>query len=143
MKIRKANNNEAVKTDNSITDYVVVEGIISPEEIVERGKLTAQSTIDFLKQLYPKSPEKEARERELILDREFNKYLKQVEEENKEKISTIYNAHDIRQKVINLKNELTEINDKIKKSNEVNLIYQKDAKIRELEKLLKEAQESK
>ena len=139
MKVRKPNQNEAKKTDNSITDYVVVEGITSPEELVERGKLTAQNTIDFLKQMYPKSPEKEARERELMLNKEFNKYLKEIENDNREKISTVYKAHDIKQKVINLKNELTNINEKIKKSNEVNLIYQKDAKIRELEELLKQA----
>ena len=139
MKIRKANNNNPTKIDNSITDYVVVEGIVSPEELVERGKLTAQNTIEYLKQMYPKSPENEAKERELIVDEKFNKYIRELSKENKDKIDTIYQAHDIRQKIINLKNELTSINDKIKESNEVNLIYQKDAKIRELEALLKEA----
>ena len=139
MKIRKPNYSQPRETDNTITDYVVVEGITSPEELVERGKLTAQNTIEYLKQMYPKSPEKEARERELMLNKEFNKYLKELENDNKEKISTVYKAHDIRQKVLNLKNELTSINEKIKQSNEVNLIYQKDAKIRELEELLKQA----
>ena len=139
MNIRKPNKSEPRKTDNSITDYVVVEGITSPEELIERGKLTAQNTIEFLKEMYPKSPEKEARERELMLNEEFNKYLRELEKDNKEKISTIYKAHDIRQKIINLKNEITDINSKIKESNEVNLIYQKDIKIRELEELLRKA----
>lgn len=139
MNIRKPNTNMPKETDNSITDYVVVEGITSPEELVERGKLTAQNTIEYLKQTYPKSPEKEAKERELMLDEKFNKYLRELEKENKEKISTVYKAHDVRQKIINLRNEITRINDDIKQNNEVNLIYQKDAKIRELERLLKEA----
>lgn len=139
MTLRLPNKNEPRKTDNTITDYVVVDGITSPEELVERGKLTAENTINFLKEMYPKSPEKEAKERELIVNQEFNKYLRELEKDNKEKISTVYKAHDIRQKIINLKNEITNINDQINKSNEVNLIYQKDAKIRELEELLKKA----
>ena len=140
MKIRKPNNNNPIKIDNSITDYVVVEGITSPEELVERGKLTARNTVEYLKQLYPKSPELEAREKELIVNEQFNKYMRKLSNENKEKIDAVYQAHDVRQKIINLKNELTTINDKIKESNEVNLIYQKDARIRELEELLKKAQ---
>lgn len=140
MRIRRPNHNSPIKVDNSITDYVVVEGITSPEELIERGKLTARNTIEYLKQMYPKSPEKEARERELIIDEKFNKYMRELQQDNKEKIDTVYNAHSIRQKIINLKNELTTLNDKIKESNEVNLIYQKDAKIKELEELLKKAQ---
>lgn len=143
MKMRKPNKTKPIEVDNSITDYVIVEGITSPEELVERGKLTAQNTIDYLKQMYPKSPELESKEKEYAINKKFNDYLKELEKENKEKISQVYNAHDIRQKIINLKNEITRINDEITKSNEVNLIYQKDNKIRELEKLLKEATKEK
>ena len=141
MKIRKANTGYPRTTDNSISDYVTVEGITSPEELVERGKLTARNTIEYLKQMYPKSPEHEVRERELIMNEKFNQYMRELSEENKDKIETIYQAHDIRQKIINLKNELISINERIKESNEVNLIYQKDAKIRELEELLVKARE--
>ena len=91
--------------------------------------------------MYPKSPEHEVRERELIMNEKFNQYMRELSEENKDKIETIYQAHDIRQKIINLKNELISINERIKESNEVNLIYQKDAKIRELEELLVKARE--
>ena len=139
MKIRKANHNEATKIDNSISDMVVVEGYTSPEEILERGQLASQNTIEALKKMYPKTPELEIREKELMLNQQFNKELRAVMSENKEKIDNIYLAHSMRQKIKSLNNEIKDINDEIQKNHESNLIYEKDRKIKELEKLLREA----
>lgn len=139
MKLRKPNSNKPRETDNSITDMVVVEGYTSPEEILERGQLASQNTIESLKKMYPKSPELEAKEREFILNEQFNKELKMIMSENKEKIDGIYLAHSVREKTKSLVNELKDINSKIEKSKEVNLVYEKDRKIKELEELLKQA----
>lgn len=139
MKLRKPNKNGPRETDNTISDMVVVEGYTSPEEVLERGQLASQNTIESLKKIYPKSPELEAKERELMLNDMFNKELQMVMSENKEKIDGVYLAHAMREKTKSLVNEINDINSKIEKSKEVNLIYEKDRKIRQLEELLRQA----
>ena len=139
MTIRKPNNNPARETDNSISDMVVVEGYTSPEEILERGQLASENTIEALKRMYPKTPELEVKEKELMLDKKFNKELMAIMSENKEKIDNIYLAHSMRERIKSLNNEIKSINEEIQKSHETNLIYEKDRKIKELEDLLKKA----
>lgn len=139
MKIRKANHNEPTEINNHISDMVIVEGYTSPEEILERGQLASQNTIEALKKMYPKTPELEIREKELMLNQQFNKELRAVMSENKEKIDNIYIAHSMRQKIKSLNNEIKAINEDIQKNHESNLIYEKDRKIKELEQLLQEA----
>ena len=118
---------------------VVVEGYTSPEEILERGQLASENTIEALKRMYPKTPELEAREKELMLNKQFNKELMAVMSENKEKIDGVYLAHSMRERIKSLNNELININEQIQKTHESNLIYEKDRKIKELESLLKQA----
>ena len=139
MTIRKPNKNMPKETDNSISDMVIVEGYTSPEEILERGKLASENTIEALKRMYPKTPELEARERELMLNKEFNKELMAVMSENKEKIDNVYLAHSMRERIKSLNNEIKSINEQIQQTHETNLIYEKDRKIKELEGLLREA----
>lgn len=139
MKLRKPNDNEPRKTDNSISDMVVVEGYTSPEEILERGQLASENTIEALKRMYPKTPEIEAQERELMLNKQFNKELMAIMSENKEKIDNIYLAHAMRERIKTINNELKSINEEIEKTHESNLIYEKDRKIKELETLLQQA----
>lgn len=139
MKIRKPNNNPARITDNSISDMVVVEGYTSPEEILERGQLASENTIEALKKMYPKTPELEIQQRELMLNKQFNKELSAIMSENKEKIDNIYLAHSMRERIKTLNNELIKINEQIQQTHEANLIYEKDRKIKELEQLLQEA----
>lgn len=139
MKIRKPNDNPPKATDNTISDMVVVEGYTSPEEILERGQLASENTIEALKRMYPKTPELETRERELMLNKEFNKELMAIMSENKEKIDNIYLAHSMRERIKSLNNEIKSINEEIQKTHESNLIYEKDRKIKELEQLLQEA----
>lgn len=139
MKIRKPNTNMPRETDNSISDMVVVEGYTSPEEILERGQLASENTIEALKRMYPKTPELETKERELMLNKQFNKELMSIMSENKEKIDGIYLAHSMRERIKSLNNELKSINEEIQKTHESNLIYEKDRKIKELEDLLNQA----
>lgn len=139
MKIRIPNKNPARSTDNTISDMVVVEGYTSPEEILERGQLASENTIEALKRMYPKTPELEVREKELMLNKEFNKELMTIMSENKEKIDNIYLAHSMRERIKSLNNEIKSINEQIQQTHETNLIYEKDRKIKELENLLREA----
>lgn len=139
MKMRIPNSNPARSTDNTISDMVVVEGYTSPEEILERGKLASENTIEALKRMYPKTPELEVREKELMLNKEFNKELIAIMSENKEKIDNIYLAHSMRERIKSLNNEIKSINEQIQQTHETNLIYEKDRKIKELEDLLKQA----
>nr|DAK50605.1 MAG TPA: hypothetical protein [Microviridae sp.] len=139
MKIRIPNKNPARSTDNTISDMVVVEGYTSPEEILERGQLASENTIEALKRMYPKTPELEVREKELMLNKKFNKELMAIMSENKEKIDNIYLAHSMRERIKSLNNEIKSINEQIQQTHETNLIYEKDRKIKELENLLKQA----
>lgn len=136
MKIRKPNQNNPI-TNNQGNDYVVVDGILSPAEIAERGQIASQRTIDLLKTLYPKSPEKELLEREMMANEQLNKELQIYAKENNEKIEEFYLQNQLTQKIKETKSEIDKINKKIEKSKEVNLIYEKERRIRELEEELR------
>lgn len=126
--------------NNQASDKVVVDGVCTSEDLVQMGTLSGQATIEQLKKMYPKSIEKETFEMEKILDDRFNKLLRTESQKNKEKIDTIYSNQLIKNKIMETRNEIININEQLKKTRENNLIYQKDAKIRELEKIIKEQQ---
>ena len=138
MNLRKPNHNEATKTDNSIGDFVVVEGVVSPEEIYDRGVMASRNTIELLKQMYPKSPEYELREREAMANEFLSKELAKLEQDNKEKVSSIYASHIVKTKIKSLKDEISELNEKYAKEKRVNYIYEKEMKIKELEAIIEE-----
>ena len=122
--------------NNQKSDKVVVEGIMSPEEIFERGQLASRNTLEYLKRMYPKTPEYELQERENIANEFLNKELKKLEGENKQKIDSIYAAHGVKQKIKEITNEISSINKKIENERQANDIYLKEQKIKELENII-------
>ena len=138
MNLRKPNKNIPL-INNQEDDKVVVDGFLSPAEIVERGRLSAKSTIEQMKMLYPHSEEAQVREREMMVDEALNKELKALEIENKEKISAFYAKHKIKDKIKSIKNELSNLNSEFEKTKHISLIEEKNRKIKELEDLITEA----
>ena len=117
-------------------DKTVVDGYLSPGEIVERGKLAAVNTIETLKQMYPHSPELKLKEEEMMANEELNKTLRAIEKENRENISAYYVKHKIKESITEIKNQITKLNEEYEKSKHTNLLYQKEQKIKELEALI-------
>ena len=138
MKIRKANNNSPV-INNQKDDKTVVDGYLSPSEIEARGQLSAEKTIEFMNRVYPKSPEFELKERELMLDDKLNQILRETKRENSEKVAAAYSLNTTRQRIINIQNEIKALNSKIDETRRINYVYEKERKIKELEKIINES----
>ena len=137
MKIRKGNNTIPIQ-NNQKDDKVVVDGFLTPAEIVERGKLAAQNTIETLRQLYPHAPKQKIEEMELIANEELNKELRRLESENKENISAFYAKHKIKDKINEIRKDITNLNEKYKETQQINALYQKERKIKELESIVEQ-----
>lgn len=141
MKRRLPNKCEPT-ANNQETDNVVVEGITSPQELLERAEIASQNTIEQLKRMYPKSPEYELKERENIFDRQLNKILNTTEREAKDKIDQFYSRHKIKEKITSVRNELARLDKEYEESKKVSIIYEKENKIRELENIIKDLQKN-
>lgn len=141
MKRRLPNKCEPT-ANNQETDNVVVEGITSPQELLERAEIASQNTIEQLKRMYPKSPEYELKERENIFDRQLNKILNTTEREAKDKIDQFYSRHKIKEKIASVRNELARLDKEYEESKKVSIIYEKENKIRELENIIKDLQKN-
>lgn len=135
MKRRLPNKNEPIK-NNQEDDKVVVDGFMTPAEIVERGKLSAYNTIETMKAMYPHSPEVRIAEEENIANDQLNKILREIEKENKEGISAYYTNHNIKEKIKSIKKEIDSINNQYAETRRTNLLYQKESKIKELEEII-------
>ena len=135
MKLRKPNKNNPIINDQS-DDKVVVDGFMTPGEIVERGKLAAQNTIETMKIMYPHSPESRLREEEYIKNTELNNALRELENQNKEGIAAFYAKHKIKEKIKSIRDEITSLNEEYKETRRTNLLYQKESKIKELENII-------
>lgn len=140
MILRKPNKTSP-RTNNQEDDKVVVDGFLTPSEIVERGKLAAQNTIETLRQLYPHAPEQKVREMELIANENLNRELRRLENENKENISAFYEKHKIKDKINEIRKELIRLDDEYKETQHISAIYQKESKIKELEEIIKNLKE--
>lgn len=135
MKIRKANKTIPI-INNQKDDKVVVDGFLTPSEIVERGKLAAQNTIETLRRLYPHAPKQKIEEMELIANEQLNKELRRLESENKENISAFYEKHKIKDQINTIRKDIINLNEKYKETKQINALYQKEQKIRELESII-------
>lgn len=135
MKLRKPNKNNPIINDQS-DDKVVVDGFMTPGEIVERGKLAAQNTIETMKIMYPHSPEMRLKEEEYIKNTELNNALRELEKQNKEGIAAFYAKHKIKEKIKSIRDEITSLNEEYKETRRTNLLYQKENKIKELENII-------
>ena len=137
MKLRKPNKCEPT-TNNQETDNVVVDGVTSPQELLERAEMASQNTIEQLKRLYPKSPEYELKERENIFNQELNKLLNQTEREARDKIDQFYSRHKLKEKINEARNELRRLDNEYKETKKVSAIYEKERRIQELEKIIED-----
>lgn len=142
MKRREPNKCKPI-TNNQEDDKVVVDGFMTPSEIVERGKLAAKNTIETMKIMYPHSPELRLREEECIKNKELNDALRELEQQNKEGISAFYSKHKIKEKINNIRKDLISLNEDYKETRRTNLLYQKENKIKELENIINELKNKK
>ena len=135
MTIRKPNKCIPI-INNQSDDKVVVDGFMTPQEIVERGKLAAYNTIETMKKMYPHSPELRIIEEENIANKTLNDALRELETQNKEGINAFYAKHQIKEKINSIKNELTRLNEEYNETKKTNLLYEKEKKIQELEDII-------
>ena len=137
MKLRKPNSSIPIINDQE-DDKVVVDGFMTPGEIVERGKLAAQNTIETMKLMYPHSPEARIREEEYIASTELNNALRELEQQNKEGISGFYAKHKIKEKIKSINEEIKKLSEQYNETRKTNLLYKKENRIKELEKIIEE-----
>ena len=135
MRLRKPNNNKPIINAQG-DDKVVVDGYLTPAEIVERGKLAATNTIETLKAMYPHSPEQKVREMEIIANKELNDQLRRLEQDNKENISAYYEKHRLRDKIKSIQNEINKMQEQYENTKQINQLYKKEQKIKELEDII-------
>lgn len=140
MKIRKPNVNEPIY-NNQKSDKVVIDGLMTAEDLSALGTQAGINTIEQLKAMYPKDLNLEARELEIMSDEALTNKLREAGKDNDEKINAIYQNQLLKNKINETRNEIQRLNKEYKKSHEENLIYEKDRKIRELENTLKEYKE--
>ena len=67
MIIRKPNNNPPI-SNNQESDKVVIDGLMTAEDLTDLGMKAGQNTIEQLRALYPKNPELEKRELDIMSD---------------------------------------------------------------------------
>ena len=132
MKIRKPNNNQPI-VNNQESDKVVIDGLMTAEDLTDLGVKAGVNTIEQLKAMYPKNPELEQRELEIMSDEELVKKLRIAGKDNDEKINAIYQNQLLKNKINETRAEIQKLNKEYQKSHEENLVYEKDRKIRELE----------
>lgn len=142
MNLRKPNKCKPIK-NNQEDDKVVVDGFMTPSEIVERGKLAAKNTIETMKIMYPHSPEMRIREEEYIANEQLNNALRELENQNKEGISAFYSKHKIKERIRSINADINRLNEEYNETRRTNILYQKENKIKELEGIIKELQRAK
>lgn len=135
MKIRKGHNNIPIK-NNQESDKVVIDGLMTAEDLSHLGTTAGINTIEQLKAMYPKNLELEQKELEIMSDEALTQKLRIAGKDNDEKINAIYQNQLLKNKISQTRNEIQRLNKEYQKSHEENLIYEKDRKIRELEETL-------
>lgn len=135
MKIRKPNKTEP-RTNNQESDKVVIDGLMTAEDLTDLGIKAGINTIEQLRAMYPKNTELEARELEIMSDEALANKLRMAGKDNDEKINAIYQNQLLKNKINETRSEIQKLNKEFKKSHEENLIYEKDRKIKELEETL-------
>lgn len=135
MKIRKPNNTNPIN-NNQESDKVVIDGLMTAEDLSDLGTRAGINTIEQLRQMYPKNIELEKRELEIISDEALAEKLRIAGKDNDEKINAIFQNQLLKNKINETRAEIQRLNKEYKKSHEENLIYEKDRKIRELEETL-------
>lgn len=137
MKIFKPRHNMPT-VNNQESDKVIVEGVCTAEDLWERGQLAGQQTIEALKRMYPKSPELEEKELELMNNEPFIDSLRQACKENKEKIDSIYSNQRIKDAIRQTRDKVNKLSKEYEETKQNNILYEKDKLIRELQQKLNE-----
>lgn len=135
MKIRKPNKNKPI-ANNQESDKVVIDGLMTAEDLTDFGVRAGINTIEQLRAMYPKNTELEARELEIMSDEALANKLRIAGKDNDEKINAIYQNQLLKNKINETRAEIQKLNKEFKKSHEENIIYEKDRKIKELEETL-------
>lgn len=132
MLTRKINKNYPI-INNQESDKVVIDGLMTAEDLTMIGQEAGAKTIEQLRALYPKNIELEQREIEIMSDEELTKKLRIAGKDNDEKINAIYQNQLLKNKIRETRTEVQRLNKEFERTHEENLIYEKDRKIRELE----------
>ena len=132
MKIRKPNKNKPITNDQQ-SDKVVIDGLMTAEDLVDFGVKAGVNTIEQLRTMYPKNVELEEREKEIMSDEALAEKLRIAGKDNDEKINAIYQNQLLKNKIKETRDEIQKLNKDYKKSHEENILYEKDRKIKELE----------
>lgn len=135
MKIRQPNKTEP-RQNNQESDKVVIDGLMTAEDLTDLGVKAGINTVEQLRAMYPKNPELEKRELEIMSDEALVEKLRLAGKDNDEKINAIYQNQLLKNKINETRNEIQRLNKEYKKSHEENLIYEKDRKIKELEETI-------
>lgn len=135
MKIRKPNNNKPT-ANNQESDKVVIDGLMTAEDLTDLGVRAGINTIEQIRAMYPKNEELEKRELEIMSDEELVKKLRIAGKDNDEKINAFYQNQLIKNKIKETRDEIQKLDKEYKKSHEENIVYEKDRKIRELEETI-------
>ena len=114
---------------------------MTAEDLTDLGVKAGMNTIEQLRAMYPKNPDLEKRELEIINDEALAEKLRIAGKDNDEKINAIYQNQLLKNKINETRSEIQKLNKEYQKTHEENLIYEKDRKIRELETELKKFQE--
>lgn len=140
MKIRTPNKTEPI-ANNQKSDKVVIDGLMTAEDLTDLGTRAGINTIEQLKAMYPKNPELEQRELDIMTNESLTEKLRIAGKDNDEKINAIYQNQLLKNKINETRSEIQRLNKEYEKSHEENLIYEKDRKIRELEQTIAEFKE--
>ena len=109
---------------------------MTAEDLTDLGTRAGINTIEQLRAMYPKNPELEARELDIMSDEALAEKLRIAGKDNDEKINAIYNNQLLKNKINETRAEIQRLNKEFKKTHEENIIYEKDRKIKELEDAL-------
>lgn len=140
MLTRKSNKNYPI-TNNQESDKVVIDGLMTAEDLTLIGQEAGAKTIEQLRTLYPKNIDLEKREMEIMSDEELTRKLRIAGKDNDEKINSIYQNQLLKNKIRETRAEVQRLNKEFERTHEENLMFEKDRRIRELENELEKAKQ--
>ena len=98
MKIRRPNRNKPI-ANNQESDKVIMDGLMTAEDLTDLGVRAGINTIEQIRAMYPKNEELEKRELEIMSDEELVKKLRIAGKDNDEKINAFYQNQLIKNKI--------------------------------------------
>lgn len=139
MLVRRPNKTKPI-VNNQESDKVIIDGLMTTEDIIDIGRRAGENTIETLKRLYPKNAEYEMRELAAMNDESFTNAIRAVSDYNKEGIDLFYSNQKLKAKISETKNRLVTMQKEYEKTKEQNILYEQK---REIERLTNELNEYK